>query len=473
MGGMGALIALPTFSAHRGGAGTLPIWRATGQNMRQTVQGFVGGANWSSCYRSRHYSTVPFRYARFVMPTFYQTGGQPIADIDFPTSYNFQLGIEYPFVNAFSGIPTRITATFGGANSASYVSGVGPFGYILSDVVDFGSIVPAGVFFGMWTTVENAAGAGSAANSLPYQANTSNNYQAGWQRYTGAAGASSSLISAGTALTASSITGVGSAQNGAAANAFSPCMMLIQCDAHYRSIFTVGDCIAYGNSEGQAGSLTYGDVMGSALGNAGFLARYVFEQLNYNMVNFGRGGDSFGYYSALNWQYRLKMLTLANPTHIICQYGHNDLSGGATVATVLANAQACFAGMRAAAPGVPIIQVTQSPSSTSTDNWTTTANQTASTFFGNSASRRGTFNDTYIRTNGSALGNDGFLDINPSLEFGYIEGNAGSETSLWNVTGAANGLCQDGVHPNSNGHLQAATGMIASRNGSIVTDPFT
>jgi lysophospholipase L1-like esterase len=470
IGGTAATLLLSQagLASGMGGEGNL-IWRANGQNMRWAIQGFTGGSSGSMCTRSRHYSNVAFRYARFVLPTSYTADFPPITDTDWPTNLSYQVGVEYPFNNSFSGIPTRITVKFSGANSVNYVN-TDHSGFIVSDIVDFGSTVPANTFFGLWTTVENTGATGTGG--LPYQVTASDNYQAGYERYTGNVLSTSSLVSANTALTASSITPVGNTQSGVN-TILTPCMMLIQCNSHAKSIVGVGDSIMYGVGEGNLGSNANGDSMGSALGNAGYSARWINEVLGYNFVNFGRGSDGFKYYTTATWKYRLQLLTLANPTHILCQNGHNDvmLSGGAP--TILGFAQSCYAGIRAAVPGVPIIQACITPNSSSTDNWMTSGNQTATAGFGDSTSVRGIFNDTYVRTNNSALGNNGFIDPNPATEFGYTEGNVGSETSLLKVTGAANGYAQDGTHPNSFACATIANNVIAFLNGAQVIDPFT
>jgi hypothetical protein len=439
--------------------------------MRQTVSGFSGGGAWSQCTRTRHYSNVPFRYARFVIATFHNIG-KPIADVDFEGSFNFQIGVEYPFITSFTGIGPRAAATFNGRNMASYVSGAGPFGYIVSDIFDFGATVSAGNFFGLWTTIENAAGASAGRGAIPGQTALSNNYQPGWQRYTGAMSSNNSLISAATAFSATGITPATSAQGGGGWG-FSPCMMLIQCAASYPSIFGIGDSIMYGVGEGDPGSGPHGDSLGSALGNAGYAARWIYETLGYNFVNLGRGSDAFVKFSAETAKYRLKLLALANPTHILSQNSHNDISGPVKLPLIVSAAQGAYAAMRAAAPGVPIIQACCTPNSTSTDNWASTANQTAGGLrWGDAASVRGVFNDSYVRAPRSPLGVDGFIDPNTAMEFGYQEGAPQSETSLWNVTGAPYGWTRDGTHPNSFGHRSAAAGMLAYRNGVGTADPF-
>jgi len=113
------------------------------------------------------------------------------------------------------------------------------------------------------------------------------------------------------------------------------------------------------------------------------------------------------------------------------------------------------------------------PNSASTDDWATTINQTATAErWGGSTSARAVFNNNYVRTNGSAAGNNGFANPNVALEYAYTEGSPSNETSLWNVTGTPYGLTQDGIHPNSFGHARAAAGMVAYRNGVLVSDPF-
>lgn len=431
------------------------VFRASGQNMRAAIQGFGGGSNWSSCYRSRHYSNAAFISMKVVIPWFYQTPAATLIDTDFPASYNVQVGLEYPFNNSFSGISNRTPFTFSGSNVVSYVAGVGPLGFSVSDPLSF-TYTPGSVaapnFFGLWTTVENAAGSGSAAQSLPYQANSSNNYQAGWQRYTGALTTNSSLIAAGTALTASSISTVSNDQTGINANVFTPCLLLIQTNKNMPCIFGVGDSLGYGVNEGQAGSNTYGDSLGSALGNAGFLARWVYETLGYNFVNFTHGSDAFFKYSAANWKYRLPLMTLANPTAILSQSGHNDISAGKTTAVTTANANIFYTDVRAACSNVPIIQTCCSPDSSSTDAYVTTANQTPRSGFGDATSLRGQFN-ALVKNKG--LGNNGFIDPNPIIEFG-------TDTSKWNVTGVANGYTSDGTHPNSFGYSQISANMIVN-----------
>jgi hypothetical protein len=119
-----------------------------------------------------------------------------------------------------------------------------------------------------------------------------------------------------------------------------------------------------------------------------------------------------------------------------------------------------------------IIEAAVTPKSTSTDSWATTVNQTVAVHFGDSSSNRGVWNDSYVRTP-SALGSNGFIDINPVVESGYVEGSAGTETSLWAVNATANWLTTDGTHPDTNGHALAAASIYAAdASGNPTANPF-
>ena len=460
--------------------------RGVGQNMRQTVQA-LGNAAYSWCSRTRHYTNTAFRYARFVLPTFYQTGtglslAAPIVDTLLPFNYYFQIGVEYPFNSSYTGIPARIAVTFSGLETASYTQ-TGP-GYVLSDLVDFGSVVPANTFFGLWTTIENQVGP-SGTNSIPNQLGGGENILT--NRYQGfVSSTTTSLIGNTTALTASSCTEYDSGVTNLGQAVYTPCMMLIQVPTNstQKFIFGIGDSIMYGGGEGTCinpgasptcgTSYEQGDQFGSALSNAGWEARWIYEYLGNEFVNLGRGGDMFAFASSTNWQYRLALLSLANPTCIFSENGFNDLGLYGNATTLLSYAQAAYALMLAHAD-VPIIQVPAGPDASSTDDYETTGNQTGRTAaFGGSASARGIWNDTYVRTNGSALGNVGFADYSTVLEYNYVEGNPSTETSLWNVNGQPYWLTADGGHPNSNGAATvAATGPACKRGGSSTGNPFS
>jgi hypothetical protein len=469
----GSALLLPEegIARRRGGAGGIPIWRALGQNMRYQVNAFTTSGPWSATYRSRHYSNVSLtgRF-RCVMPTFWSTG-TPIADVDFPGSFNYQIGFEYPFNNFFTGIPTRPAFTLSGSSVLSFVSGVGPFGQIVSDILSVGPI-PANTFFGLHTTVENAAGTAATGSILPYQVLVSDNYQAGYERYSGFINASSSLITSGQALTASSIPQASNVQSGINLG-MQPLFLLAEQDSSTKLIMLLGDSICYGVDEGQAGSNASGDSLGSPLGNAGIFTRWVYETLNYNAVNFGHGSDQFAFFSAINWKYRLPLIALANPTHVLSQNGHNDVVAGIIAPMIVGSAANFISVIRQTVNGVTVIQSCCTPNSSSSALWTAVdgSDQTVVAPFGNSNSTRGQWN-LAVRTQGSIAGVSGSVDPNPPIEYNYVEGNTATETSKWKGTGQPNGYTVDGTHLNSFGYSQVPAGIVCRVNGVTVSNPF-
>jgi hypothetical protein len=223
------------------------------------------------------------------------------------------------------------------------------------------------------------------------------------------------------------------------------------------------------------GASLAGDSMGDANSNIGAVERWVGEDLGLNFVNIGRGSDRYSFRTTKsNWLYRLYLAQLANPTDYVEELGHNDLTGaGSSAAQIASYANSTFGFVKSFLPNVSIFPVPITPGSTSSDIFRTTTNQTAETYFGNSSSNRGVFNDSYVRNCSTLTGTAGFIDFNPALEDGYTEGTAASETSLWNVTGKLQGFTPDGTHWNSYGSQQGASGVYAA-NASCqqVTNPF-
>lgn len=146
---------------------------------------------------------------------------------------------------------------------------------------------------------------------------------------------------------------------------------------------------------------------------------------------------------------RVALLQLANPTHVFCAYGRNDLNAGRTGAQLLADI-ATIAGYF---PGVPFFQTTLPPETTSTDSWVTTGNQTVTAH----EADRLIFNAS-VR-NGTIAGLHGYFDIEAALESSYRSG-------LWRVqpgsiAPATAAFTDDGIHPIRTGYLsiQAANAV--------------
>lgn len=498
-------------------SGGVKAWRGIGQNMRLDVQGFASGVNtWSRTTRSRHYSNVRFKRVRAVIQCFQQTG-TPIADTLFENSMNFQVAFEAAYANATTGISAgRPMFHFSGSPVGQYISGSPPSnGYLISDVLDLPEYVEAGQFFGLWTTQEIAARAGT--DVLPWTKSASNFLQ----RYTGyVAAANVSRIDADTARNATSVTAHTSTQTGEV-NWFTPCMLLIETDSAAPFVVAIGDSITYGVGEGHAGSGAFGDSIGSQLGNSGIVERSLYENLEYNAVNMGKGGDRNEYLAtASNWQYRRALLALANPTHVINANIHNDLTpaigvtgwapatpyakydvtssvggdwmaltagtSGATppsgtgaafwdggvmwayiiphpaastaraAAINLAKMASANTQIKEAVPNAKILAMLPTPDASSSDNWATAGNQTVTVNYGNSLSRRG-YVIGNIMANWGPLQLSGYFDPNQ-----YVEDSWPTQTSKWVSNGVARLATYDGTHPNSSGYNLAIPALTAA-----------
>lgn len=124
-------------------------------------------------------------------------------------------------------------------------------------------------------------------------------------------------------------------------------------------------------------------------------------------------------------------------SHICCQLGYNDISGGNTTTDGLkARLEALYANF----PDQTIIQSTLIPSSTSTDSWATDANQTI---------RYTADNPTYIgfdKINGyirgiAMVGQDDYVETYNALV------SPTADNKWWNDGSTANLATADGIHP--------------------------
>lgn len=138
------------------------------------------------------------------------------------------------------------------------------------------------------------------------------------------------------------------------------------------------------------------------------------------IINVARGSDSFVRYLQQN-QGRCSLL-IGYVDRLICQYGRNDISAGASLATVQAEAQSTWAPYLAA--GIKVWQTTITPQTTSTDGWATTANQTVASSAAETV--RVQFN-AWIRANYISLGLSGYLDNAHAVD--------PTDSGLWSADG--------------------------------------
>ncbi|WP_394789910.1 hypothetical protein [Rhodoferax sp.] len=496
----------------------LPLtWRGVGQAMSLAVQGFNGGATWSQTLRSRHISNIKISRVRAVIQCTYPTG-RPIRDTYFSDNYDFQIGLETNYAKAVTAIAPRAMFTFGGSETVHYVAASPPAGkFIVSDILDLGEGIPAGQFFGLWTTVENPE---RQSNKMPYTRSTSNFLE----RYVGAItnqATQVSQIASGAAKTATSVTKATNAKAGVS-NYFTPVMLLVETDSSLPFVYNLSDSIGYGVGEGVNGSGTDGDGLGSAQSNMGIMERAVHEMLGYNLVNAAKGSDRLEYLAdSTNWDARRTLLKMGNFTHVILGDVHNDMyvatsvskwvsggtypkwsvvsansnhyiatTGGTAGATAPGGAESVIADntvvwafmqvvpalstarassliiarmasvveqIKFAVPGIKVIAMTSTPDAASNNGWIDAIGQSPATYWGDATSRRAVV-DSLIRAKPAYLGIDSYFEPAAALEDSYPV-----VTSKWISNGTANLVTNDQTHPNSHGYKLAAATLTADK----------
>lgn len=175
-----------------------------------------------------------------------------------------------------------------------------------------------------------------------------------------------------------------------------------------KTVGVIGDSVAYAG-----GADTWDPTTGSR-----FYERAMRNVLP--IINLARGSDSFVRYLQMNQGRRLMLIGLIDS--LICGYGRNDISAGASLATMQTRAQTTWADYQNA--GIAVRQATITPQTTSTDGWATTANQTVADPAAESV--RVAFN-AWIRANWASLGLSGYLDNAWAID--------PSDTGLWSADG--------------------------------------
>ena len=190
------------------------------------------------------------------------------------------------------------------------------------------------------------------------------------------------------------------------------------------ALLIIGDSISVGN----------GDTSGTAAGQVGFIQRSLTNQLPWFSV--GRIGASATWHGR-QFMGAFAALQLANFTDVLIEYCRNDLAASISAATTKTNLKNMATPFLNA--GKRVWVCTACPTSTSTDSWVTTVNQTVTG--GGYETARLTYNSD-IRANWASYGYSGLIDIASIVE---DQANPGK----WNVTGGA--WTGDGVHPNGLG----------------------
>lgn len=197
-----------------------------------------------------------------------------------------------------------------------------------------------------------------------------------------------------------------------------------QTDTPQPSVTILGDSWGRGINDG-----------GDAQGNFGYVPRGLWADRIPSM-RVSRSSDRATWFMA---GHAKRQTLLQYTTNTIVEYGYNDIAGGRTLAQLQADLQAIWSLCRSY--GHKVFQAKYGPRTTSTDNWTTAANQTPVAGFevGGVRDQMNTWFDGQV-----TAGNiDGTIDPNP-----YFEDQ--SNHGKWVTDGVTAKLnTNDGLHPNN------------------------
>lgn len=185
-------------------------------------------------------------------------------------------------------------------------------------------------------------------------------------------------------------------------------------------------------------SLTFGtlDATGSgAKQTTGYLARLIAP--TYPTFKVARTSIQAGDFAGSGFTALQAFLNTINYTDFVSAPGRNDLGAGITVNTILTRYQTIYTNW---AVGKKLTQITLTPTSTSTDGWITTTNQTPASLAINSL-------NTSIRA--------GTAQVNVVLD----ASDAASSARNSGIFAAPPAMTPDGTHLNSVGAAQVAAGL--------------
>lgn len=203
-----------------------------------------------------------------------------------------------------------------------------------------------------------------------------------------------------------------------------------------KTLAIVGDSIAVGTSDVLDGTMA-----------AGYIARAFGNRYAYmNLAIYGSALSQF-----LSSGAKRSALINSYCSHVITNYGTNDVFSGRTAVQVKADLISFVSQFWTK----PTAVCTLLPRTTSTDSWATAANQTVAA----QEAVRIVVNAT-IR-NGSITGAVCFYDVERFAESSYMSGKwqfiPGTISPAWAA------YTWDGVHPNAQGYAAIAAGIVPSR----------
>lgn len=222
---------------------------------------------------------------------------------------------------------------------------------------------------------------------------------------------------------------------GSTSGMYQPAAILGTCADEAYNVVIVGSSSAQGQ----------GDTAEGAYWDLGYLARSLSNQ--HGVLKLTRASTQMSHFlTGAGYARQMQFLHKVRPTHIIQQLGGNDLTSAATVATMKSRLTDMWGIL--GSTGARVLQCTYTPVTTSTDNWTTLANQTVVSS-----------NDERIEINEWLRDGAGGTD----LISGVIECCNAFESSRNSgkikVTGVANAYTPDGTHLTQLGHQETAASI--------------
>lgn len=201
-----------------------------------------------------------------------------------------------------------------------------------------------------------------------------------------------------------------------------------------------------------------GDNTSDAALPPGYVAR-ACEAAGVPYANFALSGDRFQYIRDATEQGRRFGDLLSWVSHIVCDYGVNDLINLRTLAQMQADGIAFWGYL--AATGKLVSQATFKPYTSSTDGWVTVENQTpggvnptrlawnawlrdGAPLIAGAAAATGTTDPAAVRVGSAGHPLDAVLEVADALE-------SSRDSGVWTP-----GYTSDGLHPNPTGHAAAA-----------------
>lgn len=368
--------------------------------------------------KTRHVATRTFYGVRLAFSNWFAGAGN--TEQDGPNPITARAAVE-PLGNVI------IPVTFNGARSVL----IQPGATVLSDPI--GVDIAKGTTFYTRTFVQVAAGEKfPRAGYITASSGEGNNY--------------GSPVGADlTATGSASLTGIGTN-----VRVFGPSMILGRVkDPGKPVVAIIGDSIAQGANDN----------------DQGFIERALAGNYSFQKIAFpGEALDGWTGNNGLTRFRRASLLVQASITHAICEYGRNNMN----VATVQADTLAAWTSI--ARMGVPVYQTTITPQTTSTDGWTTVANQTVAD--ATREGRRVAFNN-WVR-DGAPI--SGGAPVAPGGS-GTRAGQTGHPLAGWfeiaDLSESARdsgkwkaGFTADGTHPGPTGAAAMAAGIPPATFGS-------